>query len=243
MRMNHMIHYLKQLSGKVNPSMYASMQDQSNPHHISMLRQMQKEMKMKNTLEVPLNELRVVVFDLETTGFYPNKGDAMLSIGAVKVTGETIEKDTFYSLVQSSIAPSEEVTALTGITEEDLETAPPLSDVLARFYQFMKGHTLVAHHAKHEQAFMQHGSWSLMRSNFDHRIVDTSFLIRIVDPEQRGFQLEECCTNCGVQVKGRHHALGDAKMTAELWCYYVKKVQELGFTNLREVYERVARMG
>ncbi|WP_394172338.1 exonuclease domain-containing protein [Guptibacillus hwajinpoensis] len=243
MRMNHMIHYLKQLSGKVNPSMYASMQDQSNPHHISMLRQMQKEMKMKNTLEVPLNELRVVVFDLETTGFYPNKGDAMLSIGAVKVTGELIEKDTFYSLVQSSTAPSDEVTTLTGITEEDLESAPPLSDVLARFYQFMKGHTLVAHHAKHEQAFMQHASWSLMRANFDHRIVDTSFLIRIVDPEQRGFQLEDCCTTCGVEVKDRHNALGDAKMTAELWCYYVKKVQELGFTNLREVYERVARMG
>ncbi|MDQ0482489.1 exonuclease domain-containing protein [Guptibacillus hwajinpoensis] len=243
MRMNHMIHYLKQLSGKVNPSMYASMQDQSNPHHISMLRQMQKEMKMKNTLEVPLNELRVVVFDLETTGFYPNKGDAMLSIGAVKVTGETIENDTFYSLVQSSTAPSDEVTALTGITVEDLESAPALSDVLARFYQFMKGHTLVAHHAKHEQAFMQHASWSLMRSNFDHRIVDTSFLIRIVDPKQRGFQLEDCCTTCGVEVKDRHHALGDAKMTAELWCYYVKKVQELGFTNLREVYERVARMG
>ncbi|KMM36787.1 exonuclease domain-containing protein [Guptibacillus hwajinpoensis] len=243
MRMNHMIHYLKQLSGKVNPSMYASMQDQSNPHHISMLRQMQKEMKMKNTLEVPLNELRVVVFDLETTGFYPNKGDAILSIGAVKVTGETIEKDTFYSLVQSSTAPSDEVTTLTGITEEDLESAPPLSDVLARFYQFMKGHTLVAHHAKHEQAFMQHASWSLMRANFDHRIVDTSFLIRIVDPEQRGYQLEDCCANCGVEVKDRHHALGDAKMTADLWSYYVKKVQELGFTNLREVYERVARMG
>lgn len=243
MRMNQMIQYLKQMSGKVNTSMYASIQDQSNPHHISMLRQMQKEIKMKNTLEVPLNELRVVVFDLETTGFFPNKGDAMLSIGAVKVTGETIEEDTFYSLVQSNTAPSEEVTELTGIQAEDLDSAPPLSEVLAQFYEFMKGHTLVAHHAKHEQSFMQHATWSLMRSNFDHRIVDTSFLIRIVDPEQKGFQLEDCCTSSGIEVRDRHHALGDAKMTAELWCYYVKKVQELGFRNLREVYERVARLG
>ncbi|PFG15050.1 exonuclease domain-containing protein [Bacillus sp. es.036] len=243
MKMNQMVQYLKQLTGKVNTSMYASIQDQSNPHHISMLRQMQKEIKMKNTLEVPLNRLRVVVFDLETTGFYPNKGDAILSIGAVKVTGETIEQETFYSLVQSNTAPSEEVTELTGIKVEDLEDAPPLSEVLAQFYKFIKGHTLVAHHAKHEQAFMQHATWSLMRANFDHRIVDTSFLIRIADPELKGFQLEECCTNCGVEVKDRHHALGDAKMTAELWCHYLKKIQEMGFSNLREVYERLARLG
>ncbi|MFP3359977.1 exonuclease domain-containing protein, partial [Planococcus sp. SIMBA_143] len=95
-----------------------------------------------------------------TTGFYPNKGDAILSIGAVKVTGETIEQETFYSLVQSNTAPSEEVTELTGIKAEDLQDAPPLSEVLAQFYKFIKGHTLVAHHAKHEQAFMQHATWS-----------------------------------------------------------------------------------
>ncbi|RBW68412.1 exonuclease domain-containing protein [Bacillus taeanensis] len=242
MLMNQMIQFIKQLSDKVTSSMYTSIQDPSNPHHISLLRQLQKEIKVKNPLDLPLKDLKVVVFDLETTGFYPQKGDTILSIGAVKVTGEKIEDDTFYSLVQSNAVLSPNIASLTGIKEEELRTAPPFSKVLTNFYQFIKEHTLVAHHAKHEQAFMQHAAWRLMRTNFDHRIIDTSFLMRVVDPDLKTFQLEDCCTKCGIEVKDRHHALGDAKMTAELWCYYVKEIQTLGFTNLREVYERVAQM-
>jgi DNA polymerase III subunit epsilon len=242
MRMNQMIQFIKQLSGRVNSSMYASIQDQSNPQHISLLRQMQKEIKVKNSLDLPLKDLKVVVFDLETTGFYPQKGDTILSIGAVKVIGEKIEEDTLYSLIQSNAAVPPRVEQLTGIKEEELKEAPPFSEVLTSFYQFIKGHTLVAHHAKHEQVFMQHATWSLMRANFDHRIVDTSFLMRIVDPNLKVFQLEDCCRNCGIEVEDRHHALGDAKMTAELWCYYLKEIQALGFKNLREVYERLAQM-
>lgn len=53
---------------------------------------------------------------------------------------------------------------------------------------------------------MQHITWNLLRASFDHRIVDTSFLIQIVEPNVKLASLEECCSHYGIELEGRHHA-------------------------------------
>ncbi|MQR97130.1 exonuclease domain-containing protein [Fictibacillus phosphorivorans] len=242
MRVNPLIQFMKQVQGKINSSVYASLQGQSSPQHVAFLRQLQKEMKVEESLTIPFDELNVVVFDLETTGFFPEQGNQILSIGAVKVKGGEVQcEDTFYSLAQCTGELSPEIKELTGIDDSDLQHAPSLSKVLVDFYDFARGHVLVAHHASHEKKFLQHYNWKLFRSQFKHRIVDTSFLLKIVEPESNLVRLEDCCEHCNITVTDRHHALGDAKMTAELWSVYVARVQELGLKNLREVYERLSR--
>ncbi|WP_394603501.1 exonuclease domain-containing protein [Fictibacillus sp. UD] len=222
--------------------MYASLQGQSSPQHVAFLRQLEKELKVEESLVVPLKELNVVVFDFETTGFFPEQGDEILSIGAIKVRGGKVQQeDTFYSLVRCTRELTPEIKELTGIEESDLESAPELSKVLVDFYNFVKGAVLVAHHASHEKKFLQHYNWKLFRSQFKHRIVDTSFLLKLAEPNVSLVRLEDCCDHCGIQVVDRHHALGDAKMTAELWSIYVERIQTLGMKNLREVYERLSR--
>ncbi|UQD51105.1 3'-5' exonuclease [Bacillus methanolicus] len=241
MGFNDMIQFFRQMSGKLGSNIYAGVQGQSNPHHISFIRQLQKEMKEKNYMDSPLKDLEVVVFDLETTGFFPDKGDQIISIGAVKMTGSKIENEqTFYSLVKSNIPLSKEISSLTKITDEQLSEAPAASEVLIQFFRFINSRILVAHHAKHEKSFMQKLTRDLMRTNFEHRIIDTSFLIRLTNPLIKSLPLEEICLHCGVEVKNRHNALGDAQMTAQIWSYYLKKAQIMGFKNLREVYEHLA---
>lgn len=242
MRMNPLIQFMKQVQGKINSSVYASLQGQSSPQHVAFLRQLEKELKVEESLVVPLKELNVVVFDLETTGFFPEQGDEILSIGAIKVRGgEVQQEDTFYSLVRCTRELTPEIKELTGIEESDLEAAPELSKVLVDFYDFVKGAVLVAHHASHEKKFLQHYNWKLFRSQFKHRIVDTSFLLKLAEPNVSLVRLEDCCDHCGIPAVDRHHALGDAKMTAELWSIYVERIQALGMKNLREVYERLSR--
>jgi DNA polymerase III subunit epsilon len=241
-RINPLIQFMKQVQGKINSSVYASIQGQSSPQHIAFLRQLQKELKVEESLEIPLNELNVVVFDLETTGFFPDQGNEILSIGAVKVRGGEVQRDDcFYSLARCSSELSPEIKQLTGLKEEDLETAPELSKVLVDFYEFVKGDVLVAHHASHEKSFLQHFNWKLFRTPFKHRIVDTSFILKIAEPNLNAIRLEDCCDHCGIPVKERHHALGDAKMTAELWSVYLKKIQEQGLKTLNDVYEKLSR--
>ncbi|MBU9713395.1 exonuclease domain-containing protein [Evansella tamaricis] len=240
--MNPMVQFLKQLTDRISPSTYTSVMNQSDAKQIAYIRQLQREMKKEDTLEVPFKELNVVVFDLETTGFYPNRGDKILSVGAVKVEGTEVKKDnTFYSLIQSDESPPKEIVDLTGITKEQLEGAPPVEKVLNDFYKYIQRDTLVAHHAGHERNFMQHFSRSILRTAFEHRIVDTTFLTKIAVPAVSLVTLDECCSHYGIEIETRHHALHDAIATASLWAESLKRIQELGFHHLRDVYTYLAK--
>jgi DNA polymerase III subunit epsilon len=243
MRMNDLAQYLRQITGKVSSNLYAGIQGQVNPQQLSFIRQLQKEMKVKNNLTTPLNELEVVVFDLETTGFYPEKGDRVLSIGAVKMVGPHIlEDDTFYSLVKSDLPLSEEIAKLTNIHEIQLRNAPDARDVLIQFFKFAQSQILVAHHSKHEKSFMQKMTWDLLKTRFEHRIIDTSFLIRLSGSSIKSPPLEDICNQCGIAIKNRHHALADAHMTAQIWSFYLQMAQKNGYSNLQEVYEHLAKL-
>lgn len=238
---NQMVQFIKQLSGKLNPSLFTSVANQSNAANIAFLRQLQREMKAEDVLQVPFSELKVVVFDLETTGFYPQKGDRILSIGAVKVIGSQLkESEKFYSLVNNRNPLPDNVKELTGICEEELKHAPELGTVLREFYQFAQTDPLIAHHASHEKSFMQHASWSTLKMNFQHRVIDTSFLTKIVEPEKCLVSLDECCSHFGIQIEKRHHALHDAFATAKLWAKTVQRVQQQGYSNLSDVYNHLA---
>ena len=238
MGMNDMIRFFRQMTGRLGSNIYAGMPSHSNPQQMSFLRQLQKEMKQGNSLDCPLEELPVIVFDLETTGFYPEKGDRIISIGAVKVIGSRIlEQEVFYSLINHEVPVPPEVLRLTSIDEEELRNAPKTSQVLVEFFNFVGSSVLVAHHAKHEQAFMKKFTSSHLRLNFEHRVIDTSFLIRLFKPVVNSLPLEQICLECGIEVKNRHHALADAIMAARIWALYIKKAQEQGYQNLREVYE------
>ncbi|MDN3017475.1 exonuclease domain-containing protein [Paenibacillus sp. BSR1-1] len=241
--MNEMFQFFKQISGKLNLNIYAGIQGQSTPQQMAFIRNLQKEMRQKNTLDSPLNDLKVVVFDIETTGFYPEKGDYVLSIGAIKMKGPKIETgETFYSLIKSEQSLSAEIAALTNLSEEELQKAPPAAEVLMQFFKFVDGAILVAHHANHEQTFMKKITWDILRTKFNQRIIDTSFLIRLSDPYLKSMPLEEVCCICGIQIKDRHNALGDAAMTAQVWRYYLEIAQKKGFSNLTEVYEYLAKL-
>jgi DNA polymerase III subunit epsilon len=242
MRFEPIIQFMKQVQGKVGSNVYAPLQGQSSPQHLAFLRRLEREMKSEAVLNIPLNELDVVVFDIETTGFFPDQGDEIISIGAVKVkAGKVQHNETYYSLARCSRVLSPEIKQLTGIMDEDLAQSSELAKVLMEFYQFVKGNVLVAHHASHEKKFLQHSNWKLFRTPFKHRIIDTSFLFKIAEPDAGLIHLEDYCDHCGIPVQQRHHALEDARMAAELWTVYVKKVQKIGVNCLHDVYEQLAR--
>nr|WP_272495768.1 exonuclease domain-containing protein [Bacillus pinisoli] len=237
------MHLLKGLNGKLNSGMLSGLQGQQNAQNVAFLRELQREIRKEQVMYDPLLHLKYVVFDIETTGFHPDKGDVILSIGAVKMEGRTIkEKETFYSLVYHNEDLSEEVSALTGIVKEDLLAAPNLSTVLMQFFEFTQDAILVAHHANHEKTFLHHTSWKLFRTPFKHRILDTSFLYKIADPELALVRLEDLCTHHNIPVINRHHALGDSILTAKLWNIYLEKIKERGIHTMTDMYEALSRI-
>ncbi len=231
---------LRGIQGKRVHGGLGSIQDS---HQMAYLRHLQKEINKDDAMNTPLEQLKVVVFDIETTGFSPEKGDRILSIGAVKMSGSTIlEEQEFYSLIQCEHEISKEITQLTGITNGEVREAPPISNVLMSFFEFIQDSTLVAHHATHERSFMQYVSSKYFKTPFKHRIVDTSFLYKLINRDFHNVSLEKLCEENGIPIVDRHHALGDAKMTAQIWRIYLEKVIELGCESLNDVYNHFARI-
>ncbi|MBN8237167.1 3'-5' exoribonuclease [Halobacillus kuroshimensis] len=238
--MNPFAQFVKDLSGRLG-SGFSSL-NQTSASNQAYIRNLEREIKEKNVLDLSLIDLPVVVFDLETTGFHPYQGDRILSIGAVKVRGLQVEEEPFYSLVHSGVSISEEITRLTGITNDMTEAAPSLNEVLNGFYRYIQSDVLVAHHAGHERKFMNHATWTTMKRKFHHRLLDTTFLTRVNRPDQALNSLDECCAAYEVSIDQRHHALSDAKAAAALWIQSVKEARENGYRTLGEVYTKLASL-
>ena len=236
-------HFMREIQGKLNNGGFGTVYGSQNSQQIAYIRNLQKEKKRSDVLYVPLHQLKVVVFDIETTGFFPQKGDEIISIGAIKVCGEEIQEDQqFYSLIRYEKELSPEIMNLTGITNDQLKVAPSISEVLIQFFEFVENATLVAHHANHEKSFLQSVNRKIFRVPFNQRIVDTSLLYRIAEPNLKIVRLEDFCDHNEIPIENRHHALGDARLTAKLWRIYIQKVRELGCETLHDVYERIARL-
>ncbi|MCA0972500.1 3'-5' exoribonuclease [Halobacillus litoralis] len=239
--MNPFIQFVKDLSDRLG-SGFSSL-NQNDPGKVAYVRNLEREMKSRDVMDIPLDELPVVVFDLETTGFYPYNGDTILSVGAVKVQGgEVLTDETFYSLVHHEEGLSDEIAELTGLTDEQLEEAPPLRDVLKQFYAFVKEDVLVAHHAHHEKQFMSHSTWTALRKSFQHRIVDSALLPKLAQHDIELNSLDQCCDYYGIAVEQRHHALYDAMATAELWVEGIRELREKGLVDLKDMYTQLALM-
>ena len=214
-----------------------------NSQQMAYLRHLQKEMNKVDAMNAPLDKLNVVIFDIETTGFSPEKGDSILSIGAIKMSGtEILEEQQFYSLIKFDEEIPNEIVQLTGITNEAVREAPPIANVLMSFFEFVQDSTLVAHHATHERSFMEYVCSKYFKTSFKHRIVDTSFLYKLIDLDFRNVSLEKLCEHNDITIVERHNALGDAKMTAQIWRIYVEKVIHLGCETLNDVYNQFARI-
>ncbi|MFJ7827556.1 exonuclease domain-containing protein [Psychrobacillus sp. NPDC096623] len=235
--------FMQILRGIQAKRMNVGIGDVQSAQQMAFLRNLQKEMKKEDALKIPLDELKIVVFDIETTGFNPQHGDEIISIGAIKMHGSSIQEDvTFYNLINIDKEIPSDIVTLTGITHEQLTEARTVGEVLIEFLQFTKECTLVAHHANHERNFMQYISTKIFHTPFTHRIVDTSFLYKIAEPNIQISSLEGLCEHNGIPIIGRHHALEDAKMTAKLWSIYVEKVKLLGCETLQDVYDQFARI-
>ncbi len=164
-----------------------------------------------------LADLTYTVFDTETTGLDPSAGDQIIQIGATRiVAGKLRREDCFEQLVNPQRDIPAAGIAIHGLRPEMLEGAPTIDAVLPAFHAFAIDTVLVAHNAAFDMRFLQLQEVPTGMT-FDQPVLDTLLLSALVHPQQATHGLEAIAERLGVAVLGRHTALGDAMVTAEIF--------------------------
>ncbi len=188
-------------------------------------------------LERPLAELAFTVFDTETTGLDPTGGDEIIQIGATRiVAGKLRRESVFEQLVDPQRSVPEAGIAIHGIRPEQLADQPTIDAVLPAFADFAADTVLVAHNAAFDMRFLQIKE-ARTGVRFEQPVLDTLLLSAVLHPGQGSHGLEAIAERLGVPVLGRHTALGDAIVTAEVFVKMMPLLRERGLVTLGQVLE------
>jgi len=185
-------------------------------------------------LDRKLTEVAYSVFDTETTGLEPSAGDEIIQIGAVRaINGRLLRQEVIDQIIDPRRPLRPEGIPIHGITEDMVRGQPTIDVVLPVFHEFCADTVLVAHNAAFDMRFLQlkQESTGLV---FDQPVLDTLLLSAVIHPNQESHKLEAIAERLGINVIGRHTALGDAFVTGEVFLKMVPLLADMGIHTLRE---------
>lgn len=165
--------------------------------------------------------VREIVFDTETTGFYPESGDKLVDIGAVELINHVPTGKTYHQYINPERNVPEETVKVHGLTNDFLKDYPVFADIAQDFIDFVGDDgILVAHNArKFDIPFL---NYELKKAGFkeytEDRFIDTLEIAQKMFPGARN-NLDALCKRFGVDNSKRtlHGALLDADLLAEVY--------------------------
>jgi DNA polymerase-3 subunit epsilon len=172
------------------------------------------------------------IVDLETTGL-SSRRDRILEIGlVVQRAGRALER--FEALVDPGAPIPPEITALTGIRDDDVAGAPDERTALEAFAAVLRRHdveVLVAHNARFDRGFLAR-AWSEhgLEQALPPFLCSLRLARRLIAAPRYG--LGSLVAELRLPQRARHRALGDAEMAAALFCGLLARARRDGHATL-----------
>jgi DNA polymerase-3 subunit epsilon len=180
------------------------------------------------------------VVDLETTGLDPRR-DEIVSVAVIPVDdGRIMPGAGFYRLVRPGRPLTADSIRIHGIRPADLESAPPLDEVLDEVLGALTGRLLVAHAAFVERGFLK-PALAARGVRLRDDIADTRMLGRAwlaehdhtSVPAQLG--LTDLAERLGLPAHRAHHAFGDALTTAQVFLALATHLEHRGRLSVQTI--------
>ena len=191
--------------------------------------------------ERPLAQIDYVAFDTETTGLAPSKGDRIVQIGAVRVVnGALLAGESFQRLVNPERPIPPRSTRFHGITDDMVAHQPTIDDVVPAFRAFVGDAAMIAQNAAFDLSFLR-ATEARAGVRFDTPVLDTMLLSMALHPDEADHTLDGLIARYGVDISGRHTALGDAMATARVFVRMLDLLDANGIRTLAEADKASAR--
>jgi DNA polymerase-3 subunit epsilon len=163
--------------------------------------------------------MREIVFDTETTGLDPNKGDRLVEIGCIEMVHRVATGRTFHGYFNPQRDMPAEAQAVHGLSSTFLADKPLFATRAAELLEFLGDAPLVAHNAGFDFGFLNTelaicGLAPINRT----RMVDTVAIAKRKHPGAK-LSLDALCSRYGIDRSHRvlHGALLDAELLAQLY--------------------------
>jgi DNA polymerase-3 subunit epsilon len=193
--------------------------------------------------DTPIEDVRFVVLDSETTGLDPRK-DRIVTIGAIAVVNyEILIEDSFEALLKVEYNSS--AVTVHGVTREESRIGLDEPAALDQFLKYLGDGVIVGHHISHDvdtfnAGYERHFGLRMENASLDtmaltlHLERDGAFAGR--DPIQE-FSLDALCGLFNIIPHDRHTAPGDAFMTALVFQRLLRLAAKHGRTTLSRLLE------
>ncbi|MFK2825031.1 PolC-type DNA polymerase III [Bacillus sp. B190/17] len=165
-----------------------------------------------------------VVFDVETTGLSAVY-DTIIELAAVKIKdGDII--DRFESFANPHHPLSATTINLTGITDDLVQNAPEVEEVLKKFKDWTEDAIFVAHNASFDMGFLNAGYTRYGLGKSVNPVIDTLELARFLYPTLKNHRLNTLAKKFDVELTQHHRAIYDAEATGYLFVRMLKDAAE-----------------
>lgn len=198
--------------------------------------------QQRQARRTPLDEIRFVVLDTETTGL-DHKHDRVVSFGAVRVVGHTIAiVDAVDWRIRTTLPSSQASIEIHGLLNGELETGLPEGVFVHRLAEYVGADVLVGYRPGFDLAILNR----LVRSYTGGRLTNPTLDVfelgmrldhpvrsTFINPEP--YRLDALCTRFDVDTTERHTALGDAYSTALLLLKLLERLRTNGLKTLGDL--------
>jgi len=170
----------------------------------------------------------IVAIDVETTGLDSDR-DVIIEIGAVKFTGRRVE-DEWSTLINPGRPIPQQITQLTGITNDMVRNAPTIKSVVHELSEFVGDNPVLGHNVRFDLAFLR----KAQALGFND-VIDTYELAAVLMPSAHRYGLGSLGKQLGILLPNSHRALDDAKLTHAVFLSMYERALQLPVEVLQEI--------
>lgn len=157
-----------------------------------------------------------IMLDFETTGLSPAAGARITEVAALRIEGGRIV-DRFVSLVNCGVDIPAFITGLTGITQQMVDRAPCVSQVVPELLRFIGTFPLAAHNAGFDEKFLRAEAGLCGLAPRHSHLLCSLKLSRRLLPGLPSYGLGNLAARLGIAFSGQaHRAEADAEVSARL---------------------------